>query len=154
MAKSGRRGTGESAPTGTARRTLSKARFFLAQADRSERYIEAYECYVEAALVFARTALDHLKREYGGKLKSARKLDFKRWIELREHNPLIKDLIDRRDSLIHERSTSIIPSLKDAFYLENSIDEASPEAKAAHERLPDYLDEIEAIIDECEKQFK
>ncbi|MGH9803257.1 MAG: hypothetical protein ACRD82_23075, partial [Blastocatellia bacterium] len=47
---------------GLARRTFSKARFFLEQADRSERHVEAYECYVEAALIFARSALGHLRR--------------------------------------------------------------------------------------------
>jgi hypothetical protein len=141
-------------PQGTARRTLSKVLFFLDQANRSERNIEAYECYVEAAVVFARNALFHLRREYGGKLKSNKKSEFDNWITLRERNPLIKDLIDKRDNLIHARTMSIIPSPEDTWYLEISIDEASPEIKAAHERLRDQLNEIEAIIDECERRYK
>jgi hypothetical protein len=154
MARSKRKEREESAPIGTARITLSKAHFFLKQADRSARDIEAYECYVEAALVFARTVLDHLEREYGGKLKSKRKVEFKNWIRRRKLDPLIEALIEKRDSVIHIRPMSIIRSQKDTFYLENSLDEASEDVKAAHELLPDQLDEIGAIIEECERMFK
>jgi hypothetical protein len=147
MAKSRHEDTGESAPKGTARRTLSKAHFFLAQADRSERYIEAYECYVEAAILFGAAALEHLRKEFG------RKRRFARWIELREQNPLIKGLLERRNTISHERTTSIIPSLKDAFYMENPIDEAPAETRAVHGSLREQLDAVEAIIDDCQKQY-
>jgi hypothetical protein len=133
---------------------MNKARFFLDQASRSERVPFDYDCYVEAAVIFARTALNHLKSEYGGRLKSARKKEFDRWISELERNSLLKDLIEERNMLSHVRSKSIIPSQEDNWYLEHSLDEASPEIKAAHERLRDQLDQIEAIIDECERRYK
>lgn len=135
----------ESLAKGMARRTFGKARFFLEQADRSERHIEAYECYVEASVIFARSALGHLRREFG------RKRGFPDWMAMRERNPLIKSLIDTRDELVHESAPSIIPSQnEDTFY----YDQASPEIRTLHETLPNQLDEIVSIIDECERKFK
>lgn len=127
---------------------MSKARFFLEQANRFERLIFDYECYVEAAILFGVAALEHLRKEFG------RKRGFERWIELREQNALIEALIESRNQLSHEQTTGIIPSQKDSFYLETSVDEATAETKAAHEYLPEQLDEVETIIDECEKQYK
>ena len=157
--KSKQKGTGESefsgpVPRGTARSTLSKARFFLDQAGRSERLPFDYDCYVEAAVIFAHTAWNHLKSEYGGKLKSNKKKEFDRWISELERKPLLKDLIGERDRIIHERTRSIIPSQEDSWYLGHSLDETSLGMKALHEKLRDQLSEIEAIMDECENRYK
>lgn len=148
MAKSRRKDITGATPKSSSRRTLNKARFFLDQADRYERLVLDYECYVEAALVFGAAVLDHLGSEFG------RKRGFKEWIEERESHRLIADLKKKRNYLLHERTMSIIPSQEDMFYLQNSIDEAPPETKAAHEMLRHQLDEIEAIINECETRFK
>ena len=148
MAKSRYKNTSEVAKKGAARRTLSKARFFLEQANRFERVEFDYECYVEAAILFAGAALEHLRKEFG------RKRGFKEWIRLREQNSLIKALVKSRNELSHESTMGIIPSLKDSFYMENPIDEAPPETRAAHGSLREQLDEAEAIIDDCERQYK
>ena len=145
---------GESVPRGTARRTLDKARFFLRLADYSERRRdgEGFECYVEAAVLFGQSALEHLKKEMGflkpGKKKSGRYEEFKNWIELCERNPLIEDLERKRNALAHQRPTStvLVPS--------DETDILYGPLKEVYEKLPAQLAEIEAIIDECEKRFK
>lgn len=165
MAKSRRKGKpksasirkdkSESVPKGTARRTLSKARFFLRQAGYAERRRDVetsafeFECYVEAALFFARSALGHLRREFTHiKKKSGRYEDFGKNLDLREQKPLIKDLIDKRDDLAHKGPISLVPSDEvDIFY--------GP-LKEDYEKLPAQLDEIEAIIEDCyrDERFK
>jgi hypothetical protein len=145
--KSKQKDAGESVPKGAARLTLKKALFFLEQANRVQRPVRFqvfhYECYVEAAILFGVAALEHLRKEFG------RKRGFVSWIELREQNPLIKDLIESRNTLSHQRPIGLVPSSKDGW-----VDEASLEIQAAYEKLRDQLDAIEAIIDECERQYK
>lgn len=147
-----RKGSDEPIPRGTARITLSKAHFFLKQADHSlkhRRDIEAYECYVEAGLVFARTILFHLQREYAGRLKGETKLDFQNWIEQRQSHPVIQYLMNTRDIFVHAHPMRL--SQENVFYLAGA---ASPEVTKAHEMLSNQLEEIEAIIKECENRFK
>ena len=138
-----------SVPKGTARRTLSKARFFLQQAHLSERRgdSEAFECYVEAATIFARSVLGHLRNEFSS-LKKENYDKFKKQLGLHEENPLIKELIKKRDAFVHggsKRSIVALPSDQtDVFY--------GP-LKEDSEKLPDQLQEISAIIDEFERQF-
>ena len=58
----------------TARTTLTKARFFLAQAEQvgpSQR--EAFEAYLEAAIVFGRSVTFHIQKEY------AHRPEFRPW---------------------------------------------------------------------------
>jgi hypothetical protein len=140
-------------PKGTARHTLSKARHFHELAGKFERVTFDYDCYVEAAVIFAHTAWNHLKSEYGGKLKANKKKEFDRWITGQERQPLLEDLIEERDRIIHQRTRSIIPSQEEGWYLGRAIDEASPSVKDVQEKLRKQLSEIEAKIDECEKQF-
>jgi hypothetical protein len=136
------KGRGESAQKGTASRTLRAAQFFFDQAGRVERHIEYYGYYVEAAIVFACMVLEHLKNE---------KPKAKEWIKsLEKKNLLIKDLKEKRNYLSHEHPISRIPSQTDDFY----PGEQPPETKATREMLRDQLSEIEAIVDECERQFK
>lgn len=135
MAKSKGEDPRESGFRSAARKTLSQAHFFLAQANRSGHDFETYECYVEAGVLFARTVLSRLRKEYG------RKPGFDMWIKLRESHPLIKDLINSRDAFIHEQKI-LTPSSEDILYSDK------------HEKLKEQLDEIEAIVDGCERQFK
>ena len=146
MARSRRRDTGASAPKGTARRTLRAARFFFDQAGRIEPHDSDYhEYYVEAAIVFAWMAFEHLEKEFRGK-RGAEK-----WIKnLQEGRPLIRDLRKKRNSLSHERPIGIIPSQTDDVY----SDEPSLETREAHEMLSIQLEEIEAVVNQCEKLFK
>ena len=133
-----------------ARRTLNAARFFFEQAGRVETHsIEYYGYYIEATVVFAWMVLEHLEREFSEKRGA------KKWIKnLEENRLLIKDLKQKRNSLSHESPRGITLSQNDSFYLETSLDEASPEAKVTYEMLLNQLDEVEVIIDECEKRFK
>ena len=145
MGKLRRRETGGGAPRGTARRTLSAARFFFEQAGRSEpRDIEHHEYYVEAAIVFARMVLEHLQTEFSGKRGA------ERWIQNLEENPLIEDLKKTRNYLSHERPIGTTPSEKEGFY----TDEPSPETNRAHKMLSGQLSEIETVVNQCEKLFK
>lgn len=137
MAKSRRKGVGESASKGTARRTLGAARFFFDQAGRVEHHPEYHEYYVEAAIVFAWMVVEHLGKEF------SQKRGAKKWIKnLEENRPLIKELRKQRNLLSHEHPISIVPSQKEGLYSE------------AHDMLLDQLDEIETIVDICEKQFR
>ena len=154
---SGREDKRVSVPTGTAGRTLRKARFFLRQAD-SERHradhserrrdVEPFECYVEAASIFARSVLGHLRNEFRPlKRKPGRYDEFKNWLELREQNPLIKDLIDTRDAFVHGGSKGIVSVQSD------ETDILFGPLKEDHEKLPGQLDEIQAIIEESKRRF-
>ena len=155
MAKSKSKDKDDLALEGLAQITLSKAHFFLEQANRYQRIRFDFECYVEAAILFARNTLDHLYNEYHEKLKSGEFDKFKeRFTKLSEENPLIKELIDSRNIISHQRTMGIVPSKKDVWFLYNSIDEATQEIKDIYRKLPEQLDAVEAIIDECEKQFK
>lgn len=137
MAKSRRADQGESASKGTARRTLGAARFFFDQAGRVEHHPEYHEYYVEAAIVFAWMVVEHLGKEF------SQKRGAKKWIKnLEENRPLIKELRKQRNLLSHEHPISIVPSQKEGLYSE------------VHEMLLDQLDEIETIVDVCEKQFR
>lgn len=137
MAKSSRADTNEPVSKGTARRTLGAARFFFDQAGRVEHHREYHEYYVEAAIVFAWMVVEHLGKEF------SQKRGAKKWIKnLEEKRPLIKELRKQRNLLSHEQPLSIVPSQKEGLYFE------------AHEMLLDQLDEIESIVDVCEKQFR
>ena|ERR1041384_6942360 len=117
-----------------ARRTLSAARFFYDQAGRA--HITHYEYYVEAAIVFAWMVLEHLEKEFG------KTPEAKQWVKnLEENNLTIKELKKQRNSLSHEQPISINPSQKEGLY------------SAAYAKLPDQLNEIKTIVDECEKLF-
>ena len=139
---------GESVPKGTARRTLKKARFFLRQADHSERRrdSEGFECYVEAAVLFGQSALEHLKNEMSFLKKKTGRYDvFKNWIGGHENKQLIKDLKSKRETLAHISPTimTLIQSDEpDVFY--------GP-LKETYENLSVQLNMIEAIIEECER---
>ena len=53
-------------------------------------------------------------------------------------------------SLVGACWSCVTPSRKDVAY----IDEPSAETTKAHEMLSDQLDEIETVVNECEKLFK
>lgn len=117
-----------------ARRTLSAARFFYGQAGRA--HITHYEYYIEAAIVFAWMVLEHLEKEFG------KKPEAEQWIKnLEKSNPTIKELKKQRNSLSHEQPIGINPSQKEGLY------------SAAYAKLPDQLNEITNIVNECEKLF-
>lgn len=121
------------------------------------RDIEAYECYVEAAIHFAGSALYHLEREYVGRLGGETKVRFKAWLEQRQADPLIASLINTRDVLVHAHPIRLSlgdDSLADTFYPEGAYEEVSPAIQAVHTRLPRQLDEIGAIIKDCERRYK
>ena len=140
MATSRRRKGLGSSPKGTARRTLSAARFFFDQAGRREPHdVEHYEYYVEAAIVFARMVLEHLRTEFSEK-RGAEK-----WIKNLEETPLIKDLKRKRNYLSHDQPIGTTPSRQEGLY----VDEPSPAAKSAHDMLSAQLDAIEAVVEGC-----
>lgn len=130
MAKSKHKDIGESASKGTARRTLTAARFFLDQAGRLEHHIEYHSYYVEAAIVFTWMVWDHLGKEFG------KKPEAKQWIKNQRKNrsALIRDLETQRNLLSHEHPIGIVLSQREGV--------SSP----VYERLPDQLDEIETIV--------
>jgi hypothetical protein len=136
MAKSRRKATNKPGSKGTARRTLSAARFFFDQAGRVEHHIESHEYYVEAAIVFAWMVLEHLGKEFSHKQGA------KKWIKnLEENNLLLEELRKQRNLLSHEQPIGIVPSQSEGLY------------SAVQVTLRDQLDEIETIVDACEKQF-
>jgi hypothetical protein len=141
--KSRRKDQRESAPKGTARRTLRAARHFFDKAGQVEHNnTEDYGYFVEAAIVFAWMVLEHLERE---------KPDAEKWIKnLVESKPSLDELKKQRNLISHQRSITTTSSPKDVLY----YGEQSPETKEAYESLRDQLIEIETIVDQCERQFK
>ena len=90
------------------------------------------------------------KENTGGRSKGEEtKLNFQDWIEARQSHPLIQEFINTRDTFIHAYPMRL--SQEDFLYFEGT---ASPEVMKAHEMLHNQLEEIEAIIEECEKRFK
>lgn len=137
MPKSRRRDTSESASRGTARRTLGAARFFFDQAGRFKHHRdhrEYHEYYVEAAIVFAWMVVEHLGKEF------SQKPGAEQHIKNLAENSLIEELRKQRNLVSHQQPLSIVPLQKEGLYSE------------AYEMLLDQLNEIEAIVDVCEKQ--
>lgn len=97
-----------------ARNTLGKARFFLNQAELCETSDrEAFEAYLAAAIVFARSITFHIQKEY------RHQPNFENWYSHHEakmrDDPICKFFIEKRNLIVKEG----IPSLKGlSFYQE------------------------------------
>jgi hypothetical protein len=80
------------------RHGISRARFFLERAEEcsvDER--EAFEAYLEAAIIFGRTAMDRLNRKYEKKIGK-----HKEWWDSLLENASVKFFKDARDFIVHE----------------------------------------------------
>ena len=171
MAKSRSKDTDEDnvpVEEGTAQSTLDIARFFFDEARPLERKgrkdIQAYENYVMAAIVFARSVLWNIKGEFAGKQKNRKKKnlkeevsEFKKWIKDHERHPLIAKLISMRDVIIHirpissQRPISKTTSQDDFLYYD---DEPSDQIREAFEELSEQLGQVESIIKEFEAKYR
>jgi uncharacterized protein YutE (UPF0331/DUF86 family) len=139
MAKSRDRNIDKPTLRGSARKTLNAARYFFDQAGRHATRIE-HEYYVDAAVVFARAVLEHLQKDFGGKGATKKKAAAEQLIKnLAEQ---LQELIKLRNEIIHEHPIGIVPAQNEGLYSE------------AYEMLREQLDQIESIVEMCEKQFK
>jgi hypothetical protein len=79
------------------RHAISRARFFLEQAERcSSAEQEAFECYLEASIIFGRTAILRLKTQH------EKHPDWKPWFKLLKSNPTICFFWNYRNFIIHK----------------------------------------------------
>ena len=135
MAKKSERKDGDkSIFKGSARKTLDAARYFFDQAGRRPTRIE-HEYYVEAAVVFARAVMEHLPKSFRRDKKVVEQL-------IKNLSKQLEELIKLRNEIIHEHPIGIIPSQREGLYSD------------VYEMLRKKLDEIESIVEMCEKQFK
>jgi len=94
-----------------ARGAIEKARYFLAQAENAERDPNIssarlpYIANLEAAIIWGRSTLDHLRSEFAGKLGYRRWHDAE-WQRL-ETNPLFVFLTARREWIVHRSAESV-----------------------------------------------
>ncbi|OAF09228.1 hypothetical protein [Bradyrhizobium neotropicale] len=91
----------------TARVALRKARYFLAQAQQAESDDKIlndhlpFAANLEAALVYARTSIEHLKAEYSSKFNER---GYRHWHDRtwRDSNPLFHYFYARRNFILHQ----------------------------------------------------
>ena len=86
------------------RHPIQRARFFLQRAERcsiGER--DEFEAYLEAAIVFGRSAIQWTQRKF----KDSNPPGWKEWWESLNDDPSIKFFIDYRNDIIHERPPKV-----------------------------------------------
>jgi hypothetical protein len=92
------------------KQTLRKARFFLEQARTAENNFSssndqvAFSANVEAAIVNARSALDHLRNEMqrDKKITGYREWHKTEWTRLTGCSPVFSCFVDRRNFIVHQ----------------------------------------------------
>jgi hypothetical protein len=139
MAKSKQKDVDKSTLRGSARKTLDAARYFFDQAGRRAFRIE-HEYYVEAAVIFGRMVLEHLQKDFSGKRAAKKRAAAEQLIQ--NLSEQLQDLIKLRNEIIHDRPIGIASSESEGPYSKE------------YEMLRVKLDEIEDIVEVCEKQFK
>ena len=97
-----------------ARTAVKKARHFLAKAKAVDpRSLDAafeFTAELEAAIVYARSSLDHLARELTPKHRrnGYKQWHQQKWTSLKQTKPVFNFLTDRRDYIIHEQSEQTV----------------------------------------------
>lgn len=95
----------------TARIALRKARYFLSQAQAAESDPNTlddrlpFAANLEAAIVYSRTAIEHLKAEYSSKFNEQ---GYRRWHDQKwkQSSPLFHYFFDRRNFILHQEPES------------------------------------------------
>jgi len=97
-----------------ARTAIQKARHFLAKAKavdpRNPDSAFEFTAELEAAIVYARSSLDHLSRELTPKHRHSgyKQWHQQKWASLKQTKPIFNFLTDRRDYIIHEQSEQTV----------------------------------------------
>jgi hypothetical protein len=129
------------------RHAISRARFFLDLArgcSIEER--DAFEAYLEASIIFARTALLRLYKE------NKNKSNWKSWWEKASSEPLVKFFQKERNYIVHERPPKVGqiigagPKAANLYYYEN------PQTPAT-DTVEKHLDAIETLLIEAKSLF-
>jgi hypothetical protein len=132
------------------RHAISRARFFLDLADQckaSER--DAHEAYMEAAIIFCRTAIHRLKTRYH------RCDGWKSWFDSLRSNASVNFIQNERNFIVKEAQPKVgqvirlgqtVEKAKDFYYYE------SPDISAI-ETVRRHVNEVERIIYEGESKF-
>jgi hypothetical protein len=132
------------------RDAISCAQFFLNRAeecDISERY--AFECYLEAAIVFGRAAIHRLPKDW------KKHPDWNDWFDKLKTNDAVKFFRSERDWILKEgppklgQIISLSPNkrkAKELYYFETP-------AKPASEIVRDHLESICHIIEDGKAKF-
>ena len=81
------------------RHPLQRARFFLQKAEQCDAsQLDAFEAYLDAAIVFGRSAMQWLQPKYKGNS------EWKKWFNSLKNDPSIKFFKDYRDVLLHKHT--------------------------------------------------
>jgi hypothetical protein len=97
-----------------ARTAIQKARHFLAKAKavdpRNPNSAFEFTAELEAAIVYARSSLDHLSRELTLKHRhnGYKQWHQQKWASLKQTKPVFDFLTERRDYIIHEQSEQTV----------------------------------------------
>lgn len=131
------------------RHAISHAQFFLEQADKcavAER--DAFECYLEAAIVFGRTAIHRLQSPYD------KHLNWKAWFASLRSDPVINFFRRHRDFILKEGPSKVgqiitfnpVSKASELYYFE---DPNTPAIVTVRQNL----DALAGIVAKAEKEF-
>ena len=133
------------------RHAISRAKFFVTLADQcpvSER--DAHEAFMEAAVVFCRTAIHRLQTRY------EKCTDWKIWFNSLKDNPSIRFIRKERDWILKEAPPKVgqricighqIEKAKCLYYFVGETDSSAIDTVVRH------VDEIERVIREGDQKF-
>ncbi len=133
------------------RHAISRARFFLDLARQcSIEKRDEFEAYLEASIVFARTALLRLKKE--NEVHS----NWRKWWDGLKSNPAVVFFREERNFIIHEGPPKFgqiilvggppVPLATELYYYEN------PQTPAT-DTVEKHLNAVEALLIEAKKLF-
>ncbi|NOT31659.1 MAG: hypothetical protein HOP15_14525 [Planctomycetes bacterium] len=90
-------------PSAESRDALSRARFFLERAKASDGDLEAFEAFLEACIVFARSALQRDHERF----KATKSQGVKDWFDSLDENASVLFFRKHRDLIIHEKPAEL-----------------------------------------------
>jgi len=143
-----------------AKNALEKARYFLGQAEalESDPSISGeglpFAANLEAAIVYGRAALDHLRTELAPQFRTYRAWHDQKWKELNA-DPIFHCFIQRRNFLLHQEpvktnatvsiSTKVSVNIGVAFEVTVTHADGSRETRMSHPPLPEQQSQAERV---------
>jgi len=131
------------------RHAISRAQFFLALASKCESADQnEFEAFMEASIVFGRTAIHRLKNDFEHHTKS------KNWFDSLKENPSIEFVREQRDFILKEGPSKVgqrigvapVVSAAELYFFDES-------GKPADQTVREHLEALTLVIEEANVQF-
>lgn len=130
------------------RHAISRAQFFLGLAnDCSASRREDFEAYLEAAIIFGRTALHRLKHEFESHT------DWKPWFDSLRGNPSVEFFREHRDFILKEGPPKVGQIIGFQEITKASALYFFQPGESANTTVKKHLNEIAALISDASTRF-